>query len=144
MKDRITVGLSSIVLIFLVLCLAVFCLLSLSDARSSLSFAERHAASVQIYYEADASAQTLIRDYRTLYHKSPNAADCIKQLSENLPDGSQLAQNASNNVTFEFPMRSGQTLFLELGEDGENIFSYYVYNTSEYVIDSHLPVYGGD
>ena len=60
MKNRVTIGISSIVLIFLILCLSVFCLLSISDARSARSFAERHAASVQMYYEADAAGQAFI------------------------------------------------------------------------------------
>ena len=38
---RINIGTASIVLILLILCLAVFSLLSLSDAQESLSFARR-------------------------------------------------------------------------------------------------------
>mgnify|MGYP000013610873 CR=1 FL=1 len=38
---RINIGTASIVLILLILCLAVFSLLSLSDAQASLSFARR-------------------------------------------------------------------------------------------------------
>ena len=53
MKNRITIGISSIVLIFMILCLAVFSLLSLSDAKSALTFAQKRAETVQIYYEAD-------------------------------------------------------------------------------------------
>ena len=55
--NRINIGTASIVLILIILCLAVFSLLSLSDARSSLSFAERRAQSVQAFYSADAQAQ---------------------------------------------------------------------------------------
>ena len=49
MKNRITIGISSIVLIFMILCLAVFSLLSLSDAKSALTFAQKRAETVQIY-----------------------------------------------------------------------------------------------
>ena len=54
---RINIGTASIVLILLILCLAVFSLLSLSDAQASLSFARRRAESVQAFYQADAKAQ---------------------------------------------------------------------------------------
>ena len=123
MKNRITIGISSIVLIFMILCLAVFSLLSLSDAKSALTFAQKRAETVQIYYEADIEAQKFIRDYRTLdaEQKQPEAA-----------------------VVYELPMRSGQTLHLELSADGSDILSYYVYNNTDYVIDSDLPVWGGN
>lgn len=122
MKNRITIGISSIVLIFMILCLAVFSLLSLSDAKSALTFAQKRAETVQIYYESDIEAQKFIRDYRSL--------DAEQKQSE-------------TTIVYELPMRSGQTLHLELSADGSNILSYYVYNNTDYVIDSDLPVWGG-
>ena len=123
MKNRITIGISSIVLIFMILCLAVFSLLSLSDAKSALTFAQKRAETVQIYYEADIEAQKFIRDYRSL--------DAEQKQSE-------------TTIVYELPMRSGQTLHLELSADGSDILSYYVYNNTDYVIDSDLPVWGGN
>lgn len=135
MKNRITIGISSIVLIFLILCLSVFCLLSISDARSARSFAERHAASVQMYYDADAVGQTFIRDYRNSLKETGNAEKSWDMFSDTAN---------SDTVICDIPMESGQTLHLELSSDGEQILSYYVYNSSEYVIDSHLPVWSGN
>ena len=123
MKNRITIGISSIVLIFMILCLAVFSLLSLSDAKSALTFAQKRAETVQIYYEADIEAQKFIRDYRSM--------DAEQKQSE-------------TTIVYELPMRSGQTLHLELSADGSDILSYYVYNNTDYVIDSDLPVWGGN
>ena len=123
MKNRITIGISSIVLIFMILCLAVFSLLSLSDAKSALTFAQKRAETVQIYYESDIEAQKFIRDYRSL--------DAEQKQSE-------------TTIVYELPMRSGQTLHLELSADGSDILSYYVYNNTDYVIDSNLPVWGGN
>ena len=123
MKNRITIGISSIVLIFMILCLAVFSLLSLSDAKSALTFAQKRTETVQIYYEADIEAQKFIRDYRALDAEQ-------KQLE--------------TAVVYELPMRSGQTLHLELSADGSDILSYYVYNNTDYVIDSDLPVWSGN
>ena len=119
MKNRITIGIPSIVLIFMILCLAVFSLLSLTDAKSALTFAQKHADTVQMYYESDISAQIFIRDYRNL-HSEGKQPIC------------------------EFPIRSGQTLHLELDTDGSRIRSYYVYNNTDYVIDSDLPVWTGN
>ena len=80
MKNRITIGISSVVLIFMILCLAVFSLLSLTDAKSALIFAQKRADTVQMYYESDTSAQTFIRDYRNLYDKSVQPSDILSEL----------------------------------------------------------------
>ncbi len=117
MKNRITIGISSIVLIFMILCLAVFSLLSLSDAKSALTYAEKHADTVQMYYEADAIAQEFIRDYRN---------------------------GDTTTAVREIPMASGQTLYVELSQDGLDILAYYVYNNTDYTIDTELPVWGGN
>lgn len=149
MKSRITIGIPSIVLIFMILCLAVFSLLSLSDARSALTFAQKRAHTVQMYYEADAIAQEFIRDYRSLYAELGDADEAAAQLTDLLSEGSLLAHNRSESggsdcMIFELPMQSGQTLYVELSEDGHDILAYYVYNNTDYVIDSNLPVWGGN
>lgn len=144
MKNRITIGIPSIVLIFMILCLAVFSLLSLSDAKSALAFAQKRADTVQMYYETDVYAQTFIRDYRALHQNGKEAAEIISDLSSTLPAGSQITIDNEYSVICELPMPSGQTLHLELKTDGTEILSYYVYNNTDYVIDSDLPVWGGN
>lgn len=129
MKKPITIGLSSIILILLVLCLSVFSLLSLSDAKNALSFAERRADSVRAYYEADSAAQKRIRD-----------------ISKELEKGGTLSgAGEAGTLLLDFPMVSGQSLRVELGQSQSRltILSYYVYNSEEYEIDSRLPVWGG-
>lgn len=144
MKNRITIGISSIILIFMILCLAVFSLLSLSDAKSALTFAEKHADTVQMYYEADAQAQVFLRDFRKSYADTQNAAKTIAAVFDSLPEGSRTALGESGTVICEIPMRSEQTLYLEFKSDGTDILSYYVYNSTDYAIDSDLPVWGGN
>lgn len=50
----VNIGSSSLLIIFLVLCLATFAILSLSSARSDYSFSERLAGHKTEYYEASA------------------------------------------------------------------------------------------
>lgn len=143
MKNRISIGISSIILIFMILCLSVFSLLSLSDAKSALTFAEKHADTVQMYYEADAMAQEFIRDYKKTYADTKTVTDALDFASAALPPGSNTSYIEAT-VICEIPMQSGQTLHLELGLDGNQILAYYVYNSTDYVIDSNLPVWGGN
>lgn len=156
MKNRISIGISSIVLIFLILCLAVFSLLSLSDARTALSFSERHADAVRIYYAADAQAQTFIRDYQKALGDADNAAGAAASISQDaaltaaltaaqaLPEGYAISVTEDGSVHCDVPLENGQTLRMELDAFGRNVLSYYVFNSTEYVIDTRMPVFGAD
>ncbi len=143
MKNRISIGISSIVLIFMILCLAVFSLLSISDAKSALTFAQKRADTVNIYYEADTTAQTWIRDYRKIYEEQKDAERTIKLMSGWMTEECAMTLSENGTVICDFPMHSGQTLHLELEADGTDVLSYYVMNDLDYEIDSDLPVWGG-
>lgn len=54
------IGTSSLLVIFLVLCLATFAILTLSSARSDYTFSERLAVHRQVYYEASARAEIVV------------------------------------------------------------------------------------
>lgn len=56
-KQGLGVGSVSLIMIFSVLCLTVFCLVTLSTARSDASLAQRAAQSVSAYYAADTEAE---------------------------------------------------------------------------------------
>lgn len=56
-RKGLGVGSVSLVLIFAVLCLTIFALLTLSTARSDASLAERAAQSAKDYYAADTQAE---------------------------------------------------------------------------------------
>ena len=58
------VGGSSLLVIFAVLCLTVFALLSLSTVQADRRLAETSAASVQAYYAADCRAEEILAQLR--------------------------------------------------------------------------------
>ncbi len=186
MKNRISIGISSIVLIFLILCLAVFSLLSLSDAKTALSFSERHTDAVRIYYEADAQAQTFIRDYRKALTGSMTApgagaepggmtatgtdaesgstagktsaaagdgqlavsqeiaSSAAQTAAQSLPEGYAVSVSEDSVVHCDVPLANGQTLRMELSGTGDKVLAYYIFNSTEYVIDTRMPVFGSD
>ena len=144
MKNRISIGISSIVLIFLILCLAVFSLLSLSDAKTALSFSERHTDAVRIYYAADAQAQTFIRDYRKALTSDTDEAAAAQTAARALPEGNAVSVSEDGVIHCDVPLANGQTLRMELDASGSELLSYYVFNSTEYVIDTRMPVFGSD
>lgn len=68
------VGGSSLLVIFAVLCLTVFALLSLSTVEADRRLAETAAASVQAYYEADCRAEEILARLRS--GQRPEGVSC--------------------------------------------------------------------
>lgn len=60
-----TVGGSSILTIFAVLCFIVFALLTLSTAKADRILADRSVSAVEKYYEADAEAEAILAKLRS-------------------------------------------------------------------------------
>ena len=59
-----TVGISSLLTIFAVLCLVVFTLLTVSSARAAQTLSDKAAASVLNYYQADLEAEKTLAQLR--------------------------------------------------------------------------------
>lgn len=60
----VAVGGSSLLVIFVILCLTVFAVLSLSSVRAEGRLSEASAAAVQGYYEADCEAEEILSQLR--------------------------------------------------------------------------------
>ena len=61
-RNKVNIGASSLILIFIVLCMATFGLLSLSSAQGDLKLAGRNGEAVQAYYEADSRGQQWLKE----------------------------------------------------------------------------------
>lgn len=143
------IGAASLVLIFIVLCLATFGLLSLSSAKGDLSLAERQAEAVSAYYEADSKGQEWVRQVDAVLQEemghsddSSSASDAVKaRLGE-------IYHQDEGMVVTDIPMERGQSLRIELtlvcGEGMRyQIHSWYVYDSGQYEIDNSMPVWDG-
>lgn len=108
MKDKqqsyyVNIGSSSLLVIFLVLCLVTFAILSLSSARSDYSFSERLAAHKQTYYEASAKAEEAVDEIDRILCETAVDVDLIGQ-----PDAGNSGE-ASERLQ-EYFARIGETL----------------------------------
>ena len=144
---KVNIGAAS--LIFIVLCLATFGLLSLSSAKGDLSLAERQAEAVSAYYEADSKGQEWVRQVDAVLQEemghsddSSSASDAVKaRLGE-------IYHQDEGMVVTDIPMERGQSLRIELtlvcGEGMRyQIHSWYVYDSGQYEIDNSMPVWDG-
>ena len=135
--SRINIGTASIVLILLILCLAVFSLLSLSDAQASLSFARRRAESVQAFYQADAKAQTWANSIRGMDISDALAFGAV-------PEGAETAASEDGStIILTIPLSQGQALSAEYQLSDRHLVSSRVFNSEDYAIDTRLPVWTG-
>lgn len=156
MKTRMNVGISSLILIFIVLCLVTFGLLSMSSARNDLTMAERNGDSVKEYYRADGEGERFIA---MIDGKLKSAADPEAQGPQDILESSMeqalkelgdFYDEEQQVIHTDIPMERGQALRVELdpGIEGEKgawcrILSFYVYNQEDYEIDQSMPVWTG-
>lgn len=147
-RNKVNIGASSLILIFIVLCLAVFGLLSLSNAKADMVLAERNIQAVKGYYEADNKGQQWLKEVdRILMEEMAADVDsgqCSLNLKERLGD---IYDRERGVIATEIPMDRGQSLRIELtllcGERRYEIKSWYVYNCDQYEIDDSMPVWDG-
>ena len=102
----VNIGSSSLLIIFLILSLVTFAILSLSGAKSDYSFSQRLANHKTAYYEASNRAERIL-----------GQIDEALAANETL-DGQQLEgiaiQAQEGIITFSVPMEENQALLVEL------------------------------
>lgn len=93
------VGGSSLMVIFAVLCLTVFALLSLSTVQAEKRLGDASVATVSAYYEADRQAEEIFARLRS---------------GEHLPE----VEHTEEIYSYECPISDGQVLSVELRCNG--------------------------
>jgi len=123
----IPVGVSSLLVIFAVLCLTVFALLSVSTARAEQALREKSAAAAEGYYRADYEAEKTLALLRA---------------------GKQPAEvKRSNGVyCYTHPISDTQTLVVEVIVNGTDyeILRWQAVSTADWQASDQLPVWNGE
>ena len=129
------VGSASIVLIFAVLCMTVFALISLSSAVSEKALADVQERLVKAYYQADTRAEYILAEIL----EGGTAADGVVIVFDRDQDGKETA-------CFSCPMSEGKELYVEIDiyEDSYYIQKWQIRDTRAWEIDDRLPVWQGD
>lgn len=147
MRRNINIGTTSLILIFIVLCLSTFGLLSLSNAQGDWNLADKNARAVKNYYEADAQGEQFVRMTDGILQEARaqgmSPADRETVLKQKLKGYYQ----ADGTVQTDIDMDFGQALHIELeltADGGYEIRSWNVYNKEDYEIDNSIPVWTGE
>ena len=121
------VGGSSLLVIFAVLCLTVFALLSLSTVQADERLSDKSFAAVAGYYAADCAAEEILAQLR----------------AGEVPEG--VTAYEGGLYRYGCPISDTQTLVVEVAvEDADyTIIRWQARSTAEWVADDSLPVWDG-
>lgn len=119
------VGISSLLVIFAVLCLCVFSLLSLSTVQADRRLSDAARASVENYYRADSQAQQILARLRN---------------GENVPGVTE------ENGVFAYgcALSDSQMLAVQVALEGSDytVLRWQVISTAYWEAEDKLPVWG--
>lgn len=106
-KFSIGTGIPSILMIFVVLCLTTFAVLSYSSARADKRLTEKNSDYIMKYYEADAKAQEMLaRLDAVLYTAKEKASDNFSYQNE----VASAVANLDEEISIEMDTESGIVL----------------------------------
>ena len=151
----VMIGVSSILIIFILLCLTAFAALSLLSANADYKMAQKTAESVASYYAADGQAERIYMQISNTIDAVTTGTDSpallLEAVSSGLPDG--VAANAlPNGVSLSYSVSAGpsQELQVELlalpGTDGANLSrqKWQLVSTREWEGDDSLNLWDGE
>lgn len=137
----VNIGSSSLLIIFLIVSLVTFSVLSLSSARSDYSFSRKLASHKEEYYATSSKAEAVVSeidDTLSEYAKSfgENSDGYYQKISETFSgmqiEGVTLSLTEKEqrpSILFSVPMSDSQALNVELGiTDYSNSETYYEVN----------------
>ena len=142
--SRIQIGTATILFLFIIICLAVFSLLSASDARSSLTFSKRHGTFVKEYYKTDAIAQQWIQTVDQEMGQGTSASKAVEKATQQSSLSSITTKVKKQTLYASFPLGEEQELQVTLKTSDRSVLRYEVHNQTQYEIDQDLPVFTGE
>ena len=121
------VGGSSLLVVFAVLCLTVFALLSLSTVQAEKRLSDTNANAVEQYYAADLEAEKILAQLRT-----GDVPECVTE--------------KNGNFVYVCPMSEMQGLQVEVCIDGTEweILRWQVVSTVEWNAEESISVWNGN
>lgn len=151
-----SVGITSLALIFVMLCLLTFSVLSLVSARADMRLSQRSARRTTAYYDAENQANDIllavISELEDCRAEAAAENSFYAQIRERLDGQNGISFTDSRILCYEVPLESEQLLHvvLELSyepyEDGSHyrILEWRTESTHEWETDETLPLLDED
>jgi len=138
-KGGIGVGSASIVLVFAVLCLTVFSLITFVVASNDKALVDAEAHLVTGYYKADTLAEFVLAELL--------AADTLPSAVGEIKIGTLWNDELEMDTAYFFCRISDiKALYVNLAfyEDSYDILSWRMYDTDDWVFDDSINVWSGE
>ena len=138
-KGGIGVGSASIVLVFAVLCLTIFSLITFVVAGNDKALVDAKVHLVSGYYEADALAEQILVDILK--------ADAVPETIRGVDIYTEWNDELETDTTYFFCSISNiKALYVNIAirDDSFDILSWRMWDTDEWEFDDSLNVWSGD
>lgn len=155
-KPILGVGTSSILLIFILLCLVTFAVLSLVSARSDYRLSKKNADHVTAYYEAENQASEILSRIEDClaeqYKLLGNTPEYYEHIQSELDGTDSITFLSQREISYQVPAGESQELSVTLllpetvleGEPYFEITSWRLIHTGTWQPEENLPVYGSE
>lgn len=144
------VGASSILLIFVLLCLTTFATLSLVSAQADARLSEKSAETVRAYYEADARAEELLAEIDETLRSVPAGEDYLPACAGLLSglDGVSASQDGEG-LTVSYSVAAGENQQLRVTltvppSGGYRLTGWKTVNTTEWREEEPMSLWPGE
>lgn len=146
-----SIGITSLVLIFVMLCLLTFSVLSLVTARADLRLSQKNAERTSAYYDAENRANDVLLSVISCieeYKDSPDASVFYQKLRERLDGRNGILFTGADSLEYEVLLDKEQLLSVSLEisyetyDDGSHyrILAWNTVSTHEWESDGGLPL----
>ncbi|WP_352399060.1 hypothetical protein [Anaerotignum sp.] len=141
--SKISVGITSLVVILTVLCFTIFSVLTLSTAIFERNLSQKSAEALKNYYEAETYCSQIANSLGKIWEEKGD----ISELKTFAIENNLHCQLEENEIYFSYqcPIDERQALFVEIsvGETFE-IQRWSVQATKEWVADQSLHIWDGE
>jgi hypothetical protein len=146
------VGISSVLLIFVVLCMVTFAILSVVSANADYKLSEKLVEHTEEYYVACNTAEAMLADIDEIlldaYQNTDDASAYLAYIAEKLKTQSTVTWKKPQ-LSYEVSINEGQSLQVVLdivypqkkGESFYEISGWKVISVKEWTPDNHVNVY---
>ena len=146
-----SIGITSLVLIFVMLCLLTFSVLSLVTARADLRLSQKNAERTSAYYDAENRANDVLLSVISCieeYKDSPDASVFYQKFRERLDGQNGILFTGADSLEYEVLLDKEQLLSVSLEisyetyDDGSHyrILAWNTVSTHEWESDGGLPL----
>ena len=138
-KGGIGVGSASIVLVFAVICLTVFSLITFIVASNDKALVDAEVRRITAYYKADTEAEYILSELL--------AADTLPSSIRGVDIMTQFSEELGIETTYFFcPVSDIAALYVDLALRGDSfdILSWRMWNTDEWEFDDSINVWSGE